>query len=78
MKLDKINRLPSEKMMEVAETIARLSYGGHFTIFSFTTNVKFAFGTINSREQIDELIGYDDINDAITNAIQEALVKNNI
>ena len=65
-------------MMEIAETIARLSYGGHFTIFSFTTNVKFAFGTINSIEEIDELIGYDDINDAITNAIQEAIITKNI
>lgn len=64
--------------MEIAETIARLSYGGHFTIFSFTTNVKFAFGTINSIEEIDELIGYDDINDAITNAIQEAIITKNI
>jgi hypothetical protein len=64
--------------MEVAETIARSYYGGNFSILSFTTEVKFAFGLINSRHQIDELVGYHDINDAITNAIQEAIITKNI
>ncbi len=78
MKLDKINRQPNHKLMEVAETIAKGYYGGHFSIFSFSREVKFAFGMINSKEQIDFMLGYHDINDAITNAIQEAIITKNI
>jgi hypothetical protein len=53
--------------------IADKYFDGHFTILSFTTNYKFAFGTVESREDIENLIAYDNINDAITNAIQEYL-----
>jgi len=75
---EKIIRIPENQLMQVVESIAKTYYGGHFTIFSFTTEVKFAFGTINCRDEISELDGYYDINHAIANAIQDAIVKKNI
>jgi len=73
--MSKINRIPSKYLLKKAETIAAANFGGHFTLFAFTTEVKFAFGTITSREEILRLVAYYDINDAIENAIHEFLIE---
>jgi len=59
----------------VAKSLADLYYGGHFTLLSFTTHVKFGFGTITDREEIDEMSDYDSISDAIENAIQQHFAR---
>jgi hypothetical protein len=71
MKKEKFSILPKNQKMLIF--IADKAFGGHFTILSFTTNYKFAFGTITEREDIENLIGYDNINDAIENEIQKFL-----
>ena len=63
----------SKKNQSIIDFISNKDFGGHFTILSFTTNYKFAFGTITEREDIENLIGYDNINDAIENEIQKYL-----
>ena len=72
---EEINRVPKESLMMIAESIANQYYGGHYTLLTFTTNVKFSFSTVTEREDILELIPYNDINDAIENAIQYHLIK---
>lgn len=74
LKAGKVNRVASEELLRYAEAIALGFYGGHFTIFAFTFGVKFAFSTITDRDELDELIEYDDINDAIENAIQDHIL----
>jgi hypothetical protein len=59
----------------VAKSLADLYYGGHFTLLSFTTHVKFGFGTITDRDAIDEMSDYDSIEDAIENAIQQHFAR---
>jgi len=59
----------------VAKSLADLYYGGHFTLLSFTTHVKFGFGTITNRDEIDEMSDYDSISDAIENAIQQHFAR---
>ncbi len=63
--------IPAPQLMKLVQDIANGSYSGHFTIMCFTTNVKFCFGTPNNRDEIASLIPYDNINDAIENAIHE-------
>lgn len=55
--------------------IAKDKYDGHFTIFSFTTGYKAAFGTPNldtgeGREQVNALRHHDTMSEAIDFAIQ--------
>lgn len=64
----------SQKNEKLLMFIADKSFNGHFTLLSFTTEYKFAFGTVTEREEIENLIGYDNINDAIENAIQKYLI----
>ena len=71
-----MNRIPKKSILKIAESIAKIHYGGHFTIMTFTTNVKFCFGTVSDRDEINDLEPYDNINDAIINAIQSHLSKN--
>jgi hypothetical protein len=68
--MKKINRVPKTSLMKIVEEIANNNYGGHYTIFSFTHQVKFCFGTVTDREGIFEMSSYDDINDAIENELQ--------
>ena len=63
----------TKKNQSIIDFISNKDFGGHFTILSFTTHYKFAFGTVTEREDIEYLTAYDNINDAITNAIQEYL-----
>ena len=63
----------TKKNQSLINFISKKDFGGHFTILSFTTEYKFSFGTVTEREDIENLIGYDNINDAIENAIQEYL-----
>jgi hypothetical protein len=63
----------TKKNQSLINFISKKDFGGHFTILSFTTEYKFAFVTVTEREDIENLIGYDNINDAIENAIQEYL-----
>jgi len=63
----------TKKNQSIIDFISKKDFGGHFTILSFTTEYKFAFGTITEREDIENLIAYNNINDAIENAIQEYL-----
>ena len=75
MKLEKLNRVPEVKLMQIVEVIANKYYGGHYTLFTFSTNVKFSFGTISDRDEIYYLEPYTDVNDAIRNAIQLHISK---
>ena len=68
-----LNTVPNIRLMNIASLIAKDHYGGHFTLLTFTTNVKFSFSTVTDREEIIELEAYTDINDAIENAIQNHL-----
>jgi hypothetical protein len=63
----------TKKNQEIIDFISNRDFSGHFTILSFTTHYKFAFGTVTEREDIENLIGYDNINDAIENEIQKFL-----
>ena len=62
-----------KKHESMIDFISKKDFDGHFTILSFTTHYKFAFGTVTEREDIFNLYPYDSINDAIENAIQEYL-----
>lgn len=63
----------TKKNQAIIDFISNRDFSGHFTILSFTTEYKFSFGTITEREDIENLIAYNNINDAIENAIQEYL-----
>lgn len=65
----------SVKNQELIDVVSKKNFGGHYTIFSFTTGYSFCFGTISSRQGIYDLISYDSIDDAITNSIQELIMK---
>tara|TARA_R100001594_G_scaffold136019_2_gene178144 strand:- start:365 stop:565 length:201 start_codon:yes stop_codon:yes gene_type:complete len=60
-----------KKLLKKIKSIADKYYGGHFTILHFSTNVKFAFGTVTDREEIQNLTAYTNIEDALENGIQE-------
>ena len=63
----------TKKNQAIINFISNRDFSGHFTILSFTTHYKFAFGTVTEREDIYDLFPFDNINDAIQNAIQEYL-----
>lgn len=73
--MKKLNRVPDIKLMQIAELIANEYHSGHYSLFTFTTNVKFSFGTISDRDDIYDLEPYTDVNDAIRNAIQSHISK---
>ena len=58
-----------DKLLEQLEQRAIGSYGGHYTILRFTNNWKVGFGTANEREQIDELEGFETLEEAIVNCL---------
>lgn len=76
LNMEKIKRRPKRNLMNTAIYIAEKYYGGHYSIFSFTHSVSFCFGTLNSRDEIEGLEKYTDINDAITNEIQMFMCNN--
>ena len=63
--------------MKIVDAISNEYYGGHYTLLTFTTNVKFSFSTVTERDDILELDPYDDVNEAIENAIQSHFLKQN-
>ncbi len=65
------DKLDLHTLLAIIKEIANNHYGGHYTILSFTTNVKFSFGTVTDREEIQNLTAYDNLSDALENAIQE-------
>jgi hypothetical protein len=60
--MKKLNRVPDIKLMQIAELIANEYHSGHYSLFTFTTNVKFSFGTISDRDDIYDLEPYTDVN----------------
>jgi hypothetical protein len=62
-------------LIKIAEAIANEHFSGHLTILKFTTEWKAGFGTITERDEINELIGYSTLDDALTNLIQTQLDK---
>ena len=64
------------ELIRQIKSIANKHYGGHFTIFHFTTEVKFSFGTVTDREEIYNLTAYTNLNDALENGIQQHFLKN--
>ena len=58
-----------EDWLTAADYIAKEYYGGHFTMLAFTFSYKFTFGTITDREEINDLDPYDNLKDAIMNAV---------
>jgi hypothetical protein len=67
----------SEKNQKLIDILSKKHFGGHYTIFSFTTGYSFSFTTVNSREGIYELDLYDCLDDAITNAVQQLIIEEN-
>jgi hypothetical protein len=67
----------SENNQKLIDILSKKYFGGHYTIFSFTTGYSFSFATVNSREGISELDLYDCLDDAIINAIQQLIIEKN-
>ena len=67
----------TEQLLNFIQYLANEYYSGHYTIFSFTTCYKFSFMTITEREDINELLPYDNLKDALINGIQEHFSKMN-
>lgn len=65
----------SEKHQSIVDEISKQHYGGHFTIFGFTSCFSFSFGTINSREEIYELGQFETLEDAVIDGIQKHFVQ---
>jgi hypothetical protein len=63
----------SKSNQKLIESASKLYFGGHYTIFSFSTCYCFMFGTPSGREDIESLDRFDNIDDAITNAIQKLI-----
>ena len=71
----KTNTMTTKALIKIAESIANQHFSGHLTILKFTTEWKVGFGTITERDEINERIGYDNLDDALTNLIQTQLDK---
>jgi len=59
-----------KKLINKIEIIAKENYGGHYTIFRFTTNYKASFGTITEREDIYKLKPFKDLKECLKNLIK--------
>jgi len=42
-----------ENIEKIAEEIAKICFDGHYTLFRFTTNWQFGFGTVNPESLLD-------------------------
>jgi hypothetical protein len=58
-----------EKLLDQLEQRAINYYGGHYTIFRFTTNWKVCLGTAECRDDIEELEGFKTLKEAIVNCL---------
>ena len=65
----------SESNQKLIQGIADDYFGGHFTIFTFTTCYSFMFGTPSDRDNISGLEGFYDINDAIVDEVQKFIIN---
>lgn len=69
-------------LLEVVKKIARKHFGGHFTIFNFTTHYKAMFGTPNldsgaGRQEVLNLKPASSLEEALINLILDFL-KNDL
>jgi hypothetical protein len=58
-------------LIEKIEQIAKEEYDGHYTIYSFTTNYKVLFGTVNESIEVNNLEGFPTLEAALINAVEE-------
>lgn len=63
--------MKTNEIQTIMISLANNHYGGHYTLLGFTNGVKFSFGTITEREDIQELAEFETIEDAMMNGIQE-------
>ena len=61
MRLEQIKKMNVDELMSIISLIAKLKYGGHFTILSFTNHYKGGFGTITDRLDVHNLDQYADL-----------------
>lgn len=73
MRVEQIKKMDVEELMSIVSLIAKLKYGGHFTILSFSNSYKGAFGTITEREDINRLLQYGDLKLLLMDMICEEL-----
>jgi len=73
MKVEQIKKMDVEELMSIVSLIAKLKYGGHFTILSFSNSYKGGFGTITEREDINRLLQYGDLKLLLMDMICEEL-----
>jgi hypothetical protein len=73
MRVEQIKKMDVEELMSIVSLIAKLKYGGHFTILSFSNSYKGGFGTITEREDINRLLQYGDLKLLLMDMICEEL-----
>jgi hypothetical protein len=73
MRVEQIKKMNVEELMSIVSLIAKLKYGGHFTILSFSNSYKGGFGTITEREDINRLLQYGDLKLLLMDMICEEL-----
>ena len=73
MKVEQINKMNMDELMSIISLISKLKYNRHFTILSFTTHYKGSFGTITERNEIDNLMPYDNLKDLLIDMICDEL-----
>jgi|Laugresp1bdmlbsn_1035097.scaffolds.fasta_scaffold195347_1 hypothetical protein len=73
MKVEQIKKMNVDELMSIVSLIAKLKYGGHFTILSFSNSYKGSFGTIIEREDINRLLQYNDLKLLLMDMICEEL-----
>lgn len=73
MKVEQINKMNMDELMSIISLISKLKYSRHFTILSFTTHYKGSFETITERNEIDNLMPYDNLKDLLIDMICDEL-----
>lgn len=61
------------ELLKKAIRLANERYSGHFTMFKFTTNWCFMFGTPSDMLDIQGLKGFKTLEDALINAISKEI-----
>lgn len=64
-----INKTDDVMAMAEINRLAKLYYDGHFSLMRFTTNWRCCFGTVNSREDIEQMAEGDTMAEAIWKCI---------
>jgi hypothetical protein len=63
------------KLLEIIEDLADKYSDGHFTLMKFTTNYRFSLGTIDGREEIQEMGVGKTIDEAICDFFKKSNKK---